>query len=39
MFGETNDRPAYGTLGRIFALGYIRGLEQSAYGTRTKELG
>ncbi|MFE4468115.1 mannonate dehydratase [Leifsonia sp. NPDC056824] len=39
MFGETNDRPAYGTLGRIFALGYIRGLEQSAYGTRTRELG
>jgi mannonate dehydratase len=37
MFGEANDRPAYGTLGRIFALGYIRGLEQSAYGKRTRE--
>ncbi len=32
MFGEANDRPAYGTLGRLFALGYIRGLEQSMYG-------
>ena len=32
MDGESNDRPAYGTLGRLFAMGYIRGLEQSAYG-------
>ena len=32
MHGEPNDRPAYGTLGRLFALGYIRGLEQAAYG-------
>lgn len=32
MHGESNDRPAYGTLGRLFAIGYIRGLEQAAYG-------
>lgn len=32
LFGESNERPAYGTLGRLFALGYIRGLEQSVYG-------
>lgn len=32
MHGEPNDRPAYGTLGRLFALGYIRGLEQAVYG-------
>ena len=32
MYGEENDRPAYGTLGRLFAIGYIRGLEQSSYG-------
>jgi mannonate dehydratase len=32
MFGESNDNPSYGTLGRIFALGYIRGLQQAAYG-------
>jgi mannonate dehydratase len=32
MHGETNERPAYETLGRLFALGYIRGLIHSAYG-------
>jgi len=32
MHGESNERPAYGTLGRLFAIGYIRGLEQSVYG-------
>ena len=30
--GESNERPGYETLGRLFAIGYIRGLEQSAYG-------
>jgi mannonate dehydratase len=30
--GESNDRPGYHMLGRLFALGYIRGLEHSAYG-------
>jgi mannonate dehydratase len=32
MHGESNRRPGYETLGRLFALGYIRGLEQAAYG-------
>jgi mannonate dehydratase len=32
MHGESNERPAYGTLGRLFALGYIRGLEQTVFG-------
>jgi len=32
MFGESNDNPSYGALGRIFALGYIRGLEHSTFG-------
>ena len=32
MAGESNDRPAYGTLGRLFAIGYIRGLEQAVFG-------
>ena len=27
--GEANDRPGYATLGRLFALGYIRGLEHA----------
>lgn len=34
MAGETNERPGYGTLGRLFAIGYIRGLEQATYGRR-----
>jgi mannonate dehydratase len=33
MYGESNDRPAYGMLGRLFAIGYIRGLEQSAWSS------
>ena len=32
MYGESNERPAYETLGRLFALGYIRGLIHSVYG-------
>ena len=30
--GESNSRPGYETLGRLFAIGYIRGLEHAAYG-------
>jgi mannonate dehydratase len=29
LAGEANDRPGYATLGRLFALGYIRGLEHA----------
>ena len=36
MYGESNDRPGYASLGRLFALGYIRGLEQAAYGKNLK---
>jgi mannonate dehydratase len=32
MYGESNARPGYETLGRLFAIGYIRGVEQAAYG-------
>jgi len=32
MAGETNERPAYGTLGRLFAMGYIRGLDHAFFG-------
>ncbi len=32
MEGESNEHPAYGTLGRLFAIGYIRGLEHSVFG-------
>lgn len=30
MAGELNDMPGYGELGRLFALGYIRGLQEAA---------
>ena len=29
MAGESNEIPGYGTLGRLFALGYIRGLQDA----------
>ncbi len=32
LAGESNARPGYETLGRLFAIGYIRGLEQASYG-------
>jgi len=32
MEGESNERPGYATLGRLFAIGYIRGLEHSVFG-------
>lgn len=32
LAGEGNTRPGYETLGRLFAIGYIRGLEQSVFG-------
>lgn len=32
MEGEDNGKPGYAILGRLFALGYIRGLEHATYG-------
>lgn len=32
MHGEDNSQPGYGTLGRLFALGYIRGLQHATGG-------
>jgi mannonate dehydratase len=31
MAGEQNDAPGYETLGRLFAVGYLKGLRQAAY--------
>jgi mannonate dehydratase len=31
MAGESNERPGYETLGRLFALGYVRGIAQAVY--------
>jgi mannonate dehydratase len=30
--GESNDRPGYQALGRLFAIGYLRGLHEAVYG-------
>ncbi|OYO00001.1 mannonate dehydratase [Enemella evansiae] len=32
LAGESNDAPGYEMLGRLFAIGYIRGLEHGVYG-------
>jgi mannonate dehydratase len=31
MEGDSNDRPAYSSVGRLFAIGYIKGLRQAVY--------
>jgi mannonate dehydratase len=31
LYGETNDKPGYETLGRLFAVGYVKGLREAAY--------
>lgn len=36
MEGEVNDRPGYAMIGRVFAIGYIRGLEHATYGYPAK---
>lgn len=32
MEGDSNDNPAYSAIGRLFAIGYIKGLRQAVYG-------
>jgi mannonate dehydratase len=32
MEGDSNERPAYSSIGRLFAIGYIRGLIHAVYG-------
>ena len=31
MEGDSNDRPGYSSIGRLYAIGYIRGLQQAVY--------
>ncbi|HEX5417787.1 MAG TPA: mannonate dehydratase [Chloroflexota bacterium] len=33
MEGDSNDRPSYSAIGRLFAIGYIKGLRQAVYGS------
>jgi mannonate dehydratase len=37
MHGEDNAKPGYAALGRLFAIGYIRGLEESVFGKPSAE--
>jgi mannonate dehydratase len=32
MEGDNNDRPAYSSIGRLFAIGYLKGLREAVYG-------
>ncbi|MCA1617161.1 MAG: mannonate dehydratase, partial [Acidobacteria bacterium] len=32
MEGDSNDVPCYSNVGRVFAVGYIKGLRESVYG-------
>ncbi len=34
MEGDSNDSPAYSSIGRLFAIGYIKGLREAVYGHR-----
>jgi mannonate dehydratase len=34
MEGDSNDKPSYSTIGRLFAIGYIKGLEDAVYRER-----
>ncbi len=34
MEGDSNDNPAYSSIGRLFAIGYIKGLRQAVYAAR-----
>jgi mannonate dehydratase len=31
MIGDSNDNPAYSSIGRLFAIGYLKGLRQAVY--------
>jgi mannonate dehydratase len=31
MEGDSNERPGYSSIGRLFAIGYIKGLREAAY--------
>lgn len=37
MEGDSNDNPAYSSVGRLFAIGYIKGLREAVYGKNASE--
>lgn len=34
MEGDVNDRPGYSSIGRLFAIGYVKGLREAVYGVK-----
>ena len=34
MEGDSNDRPAYSSIGRLYAVGYLKGLREAVYRQR-----
>jgi mannonate dehydratase len=34
MEGDSNDNPSYSAIGRLFAIGYIKGLREAVYGSK-----
>ncbi|MCS7059694.1 MAG: mannonate dehydratase [Anaerolineae bacterium] len=37
MEGDSNDNPAYSSIGRLFAIGYIKGLREAVYGKHPED--
>ena len=37
MEGDNNDNPAYSSIGRLFAIGYIKGLREAVYGRKGED--
>lgn len=37
MEGDSNDNPSYSSVGRLFAIGYIKGLREAVYGQRDED--
>jgi mannonate dehydratase len=37
MEGDSNQNPAYSSIGRLFAIGYIKGLREAVYGKHVSE--
>lgn len=35
MEGDSNDNPSYSAVGRLFAIGYLKGLREAVYGGRS----
>lgn len=34
MEGDDNDRPSYSSIGRLFAIGYLKGIRETVYGVK-----